>query len=75
LELDDIDQVFEESSVGSDYLQTRLRPSTGTNSGFLVVAEEEHDGPGRAVAAVNLHVEGERPGPDMIVIPAEQLQP
>lgn len=75
LELDHIDPVFERSAVGSDFLQTRMRPSTGTNSGFLMVAEEEHDGPNRAMAAVNVHVEGQRPGPDLIVIPAEQLQP
>jgi hypothetical protein len=77
LGLEEINQVFSRGFVGSDFLQTRLRPSTGTNSGFMVVAEEVHTtGSGQeAEAAMNLHVEGERPGPDQIVIPAEQLEP
>ena len=95
LNLADINQVFRRDFVGSDYLQTRMRPSSGTNSGFMVVADETHElrllyaageagglsnGPilrrvPSAVAAVNVHVEGERPGPDLIVIPAEQTQP
>jgi hypothetical protein len=76
LDLDNIDFVFDRDAVGSDFVQTRMRPSTGTNSGFLVVADEVHsfDG-GEAAAAANVHVEGERPGPDKIVIPAEQLPP
>lgn len=74
---DDIDPIFSRNSIGSDYALTRLRPSTGTNSGFMVVADARHDnGEGEeSIAAVNLHVEGERPGPDKIVIPSEQLQP
>ena len=79
LNLSDIDLVFSREFVGTDWVQTRMRPSTGTNSGFLVVADETHyidlDPPAQAAAAVNLHVEGERPGPDKIVIPAEQVQP
>jgi hypothetical protein len=56
---------------------TTMRPSTGTNSGFMVVAEAVHDdGNGlQSGAAANLHVSGERSGPDKIVIPGEQLQP
>jgi hypothetical protein len=77
LELFDINAVFDRNSVGTNFLQTRLRPSTGTNSGFMVVAEELHSNGDdvEADAAMNLHVEGERPGPDLIVIPAEQLTP
>lgn len=75
--LAEVDNVFRRESLGTDYVQTRMRPSTGTNSGFLVVAEEFHDSgdDDLAAAAVNVHVQGERPGPDLIVIPAEQLQP
>ncbi len=77
LNLSAINEVFTREFVGTDWVQTRMRPSTGTNSGFLVVADETHDidGEVQAAAAMNLHVEGERPGPDLIVIPAEQMQP
>ena len=81
LNLSAIDLVFSRDFVGTDWVQTRMRPSTGTNSGFLVVADERHTifgsgGPeAESTAAVNLHVEGERPGPDKIVIPVEQIQP
>lgn len=71
--VDDIDPIFSEQFIGTDYAQTFLRPSTGTNSGFLVVATERHDdGP---EASFNLHVIGERTGTDKIVIPAEQVAP
>jgi len=63
------------------FVQTRMRPSRGTDSGFMVVANERHyDGDPAdpatpsATAAVNVHNEGARPGPDLIVIPSEQLQ-
>lgn len=74
---EDIDPIFSRNSIGSDYAMTRMRPSTGTNSGFMVVAEALHDNDSgeESRAAVNLHVEGERSGPDKIVIPSEQLQP
>jgi len=75
-----INPVFGIASLGTPFVQTRIRPSGGTANGFMVVADEWHQmtlGPSErsvATAAANLHVEGERPGPDLIVIPAEQLQ-
>jgi len=85
LDLGDISNVFSDTRHGGPiqrtFVQTRMRPSRGTNSGFLVVADERHytGEPGStdtdaSSAAVNLHVEGERPGPDLIVIPADQLE-
>jgi hypothetical protein len=84
LELDDISTVFRHESqpagpIASTYAQTRMRPSSATESGFMVVACENHTytggiEPTSGSAAVNLHVEGSRPGPDLIVIPSEQLQ-
>jgi hypothetical protein len=73
----DIDPIFSRDFVGTDRLMTTMRPATGTNSGFMVVAEALHDDGDSAesIAAVNLHVEGQRSGPDKIVIPSEQLQP
>lgn len=77
LQLSEINQVFSRDFVGTDFVQTRMRPSSGTQSGFLVVATEtrltsEHVS---ASTAVNVHTEGSRPGPDLIVIPGEQLPP
>jgi len=75
LNLAAINQVFTREFVGSDFLQTRIRPSAGVPNGFLVVADEIHSIiEGEATtAAANLHMEGDRPGPDIIVIPSEQL--
>ena len=77
--LTDIDNVFDTGSLGSDIVQTRMRPSTGTASGFMVVATETHrsgNGDDEAgSASVNVHSEGEGPAPDLIVIPADQLLP
>jgi len=75
--LGDINQVFTRGFVGSDFVQTRMRPSSGTASGFMVVSDVTRATPWDATAgtANNLHVEGERPGPDLIVIPGEQLAP
>jgi hypothetical protein len=75
MNLASINQVFTRDFVGTDFLQTRIRPSAGTPNGFMVVADEVHkitDG-AATTAAGNLHVEGERPGPDLIVIPSDQL--
>jgi hypothetical protein len=76
--LADINPIFDVDFVGSDLLQTRMRPSTGTTAGFMVVADELHtwdDGENQAIAttAANVHNEGERPGPDLITIPADQV--
>jgi hypothetical protein len=62
---------------GTMYLQSRIRSAAGTPFGVMMVAEEEHFvlGGGSSFAAANLHIEGERPNPDIITIPAEQLTP
>jgi hypothetical protein len=84
MQLSSINQVFSRGSIGSDFAQTRMRPSAGTASGFLVVSDERYAGAvttgagaattlQTATAASNLQVEGERAGPDLIVIPSEQL--
>ena len=75
--MDEIDPVtFLFSTMGTSFVQARLRPSAQTASGFLMVGEEFHtvDADSDAytsVAAVNYHVEGERPG-DFITIPIGQ---
>jgi hypothetical protein len=84
LPLDKISNIFVHSPAGpltETFVQTRMRPSNQTASGFMVVANTRTtllDDTGEAVtsgtAAVNVHVEGERRGPDLIVIPADQLQ-
>ena len=82
MQLSSINQVFSRGSIGSDFAQTRMRPSAGTASGFLVVSDERYSGEPlvdadahleTATAASNLQVEGERSGADLIVIPSEQL--
>jgi len=74
LELSSINQVFAEDRVGTDLVQVRMRASTGSTSGFMAVATDVHtDGEGQSArASVNLHVDGERTGGDLITIPAEQ---
>jgi hypothetical protein len=75
LGLSEINEVFDVEAVGSTFAQTRMRSSTGTASGFMVVADEEHVGVSgdSATAAVNVHVEGQRSAGDIIVIPSDQL--
>jgi hypothetical protein len=85
MQLSSINQVFSRGSIGSDFAQTRMRPSAGTASGFMVVSDERYNGEPlldppnahleTATAASNLQVEGERSGADLIVIPGEQLPP
>ncbi len=64
--------------LGTMFLQTRIRSAGGTPVGVLLVAEEQHTdaqlSPNTAWAAANLHIEGERPTPDIIRIPGEQLE-
>jgi hypothetical protein len=79
LNLSDISNVFEAPPFGPldrTFVQTRMRPSRGTDSGFLVVAQEHHRSSDDFLssAAFNVHIEGERTGPDLITIPSEQLQ-
>jgi hypothetical protein len=70
--LSSINAVFQRGLLGSDYAQTRIRPGAGSG-GFIVVAQQFRSaGPDSAQAAtlLNLHVEGARTQPDVIVIPA-----
>ena len=61
---------------GTMYMQSRIRSAAGTPFGVLMVGEELHTAGGRSSwAAMNLHIEGERPNPDIITIPAEQIAP
>ena len=85
-------QPFPGSTLGTMYLQTRIRSAEGTPFGALIVAEESYLGPLSLLgitnpepfdlwlqfvssAAMNLHVEGERPNPDVITVPNDQLIP
>lgn len=73
---------------GTSFLQTRIRSAAGSPFGVMMVVEETHvakptlfaefpeDDRRIAVTdAANVHVEGERPVPDLITIPADQLAP
>jgi hypothetical protein len=70
---------FDYGVLGSVFAQSRLRPSAATASGFVMVGTEAHvdfkPDPGyiAATADVNYHIEGARPGPDLITIPADQV--
>jgi hypothetical protein len=80
LSLDEVNPVtFSYAALGTTFAQTRLRPSAQTSSGFLMVQSEAYssdDDDGIiATADVNLHIEGERPGPDLITIPPDQVPP
>jgi hypothetical protein len=81
LGLDEISNVFLPPPLGPldrTFVQTRMRPSNATESGFMVVASERHDLSAFAIcegtADFNVHREGERRGPDLVTIPADQLQ-
>jgi len=64
-----VNPVFDVTFVGTSFLQTHMRPSSGTPGGFLVVADEWHSRPGglTSTAAVNVHNDGEVAG-DLITI-------
>ena len=79
LHLDEINPVtFGYDALGTSFAQSRLRPSAQTSSGFMMVQSEgyhsDDDDGFIATADVNLHIEGERPGPDLITIPPDQVQ-
>ena len=69
---------FSYAALGTSFAQSRLRTSASTPSGFMMVQSEAYstdDDDGYiATADVNLHVEGERTGQDLITIPPEQVQ-
>jgi hypothetical protein len=73
--LEDINPVtFAYETLGTTFAQSRLRSTADTASGFLMMQHEEHETADffYSYADVNLHVEGARPGPDLITIPPEQ---
>jgi hypothetical protein len=69
---------------GTSFLQTRIRPATATPFGVMMIIEETHvakpthvidvNTRNATTAAANVHFEGERPVPDLITIPPEQLE-
>ena len=72
-QLSDVARVFDEGSLGSRFVQTRMRAATDEYPGFIGVAEEFHvqarETPGAprvARAALNLLVDGERAKGDVI---------
>jgi hypothetical protein len=79
LSLDEINEVtFDYETLGTTFAQSRLRPSSQTRSGFMMVGSEAHVYPGNSITAtadVNYHIEGERSGPDLITIPFDQVGP
>ncbi len=62
------------ASIQSTYAMTRIRTSTGTRSGVMMVATEAHDAERTGTASFNVHHEGTRTGSDVITIPGEQLE-
>jgi len=79
LSLDEINEVtFDYETLGTTFAQSRLRPSSQTRSGFMMVGSEAHVYPANSITAtadVNYHIEGERSGPDLITIPFDQVGP
>jgi hypothetical protein len=74
LSLDEINEVtFSYDALGTSFAQSRLRPSSQTAAGFMMVGSENWLQNGRASADVNYHVEGARASADLITIPAEQI--
>ena len=71
--LADVNPVLGVGSLGTRFIQTRLRPA-GNDPGFVAVQEEFHsvietDPQPATRAAFNTHVIGERPQGDLVVIP------
>lgn len=67
----DVARIFDLSFLGTRFAQTRMFPGGPEQPGFIGISEEFYND-GRGVlsrAALNLHVEGERPGGDMIRVP------
>jgi hypothetical protein len=77
LALSDIATTYTFESLGTTFAQSRIRPTAQTRSGIIMVGTEAHvtDEGNASTADVNYHVEGSRPGPDIITIPPEQAGP
>ncbi len=76
-ELDRISRIFDVTFLGTRFAQIRMNPATDDQPGFVGVVEEFHMQTLEKTnlvsrAAMNLHVEGERPGGDVIVLPGNQ---
>jgi hypothetical protein len=69
-DLADINRVFRVGLLGSRFAQTRMTPASDDQPGLVGVVEEIHrQGARRARAALNLHVEGQRPRSDLVIVP------
>lgn len=73
--LQDVNPVLSVGSLGTRFIQTFLRPASGTNGSFIAVQEEFHvpvesmvPQPARRVA-FNTHVDGQRTTTDFVVVP------
>lgn len=81
-DLEDINPIFQASSLGGNILQTRMRSAAGTQRGVMAVLEETHSvsttSPALSFvtrAAQNAHTTfQDQTGPDLITIPADQIQ-
>jgi hypothetical protein len=60
LKLTDINQLFDRDTIFSDFAQTRIRPSSQTGSGFMMVATEDHYA-GSAMNGVGGATSGDEP--------------
>jgi hypothetical protein len=84
LELTDINPVLGVGSIGGSILQTQMRSASGSQRGVMAILEETHgatfpvsgsSASFTATAAQNAHSSfQDQPGPDLITIPADQLQ-
>lgn len=74
LRLSDVSRIFDVAVLGSRVGQTRMTPGGAEQPGFIGVSEEFFtDGlTGLSRAALNLHVEGERAGGDVMTVPEVQ---
>lgn len=83
-DLEDINSIFRVDNVGGNILQTRMRSAGGTPFGVMAVLEETHTDSFTisstttsfaARSAQNAHTTfQDQVGPDIITIPAEQIQ-
>jgi hypothetical protein len=84
LDLEDVSSAFTVGFVGGNILQTRMRSATGTPFGVMAVLEETHTDSFTisstttsfaARSAQNAHTTfQDQVGPDIITIPADQIQ-
>jgi hypothetical protein len=83
-DLEDINSIFQVDNVGGNILQTRMRSAGGTPFGVMAVLEETHSDSFTisstthsfvARSAQNAHTTfQDQVGPDIITIPADQIQ-